>query len=587
MKSLISEIIKFQLIGEVLSEGRIEDAKAKFPQDTDVIDYFASQDPSGNNKYLPWEMKIYKELPPNAPPELKERHKELIVKLIKGFHQHSQRLQVKDINQYKTLADLNTVVAPLIKAAEEKAANKLQQEEGVSKIYEDANWLLLRPLTHETSCKYGAHTQWCVASRDTSQHFKSYTAEGLLIFLIHKKSDNKFAFYTDEEIMGGGTLDTVFEIYNPIDDDISFDFGIDGSVRNFFKGLVAGKMGDYLNTEGYDEDGESEYEIRYEGHHGPRMEWAYDESDLVEELIDITLDYFLGAGSGRNSLEKYKNVYRIFGLTIDIKGKTQNNPFTIKDENGEVILNSETLKDKNFNLYARRNGMNDYLHDYIYDIWADEIMDDMNFIHWLMEKVKKGGLNFEITGPGFTEEVKKEKVVDKKNVVMTTGEANSILTAFDAYLKKVGELIKKEKEEKIDKVMNDIKYDRLKDVSMCFNFDSMMKNINSLPTVKSTVIQILRNRGLLKGRLPRNFNPYNYNLASINNHHGGNRHLTNVCITSMYEVRHISEVPVMTNKGLKNLGWLYNRLYENGVRLNNGYSEVVQYMMDYQKRKNP
>jgi hypothetical protein len=102
MKSVLSEVIKIEILKRVLSEGRVEDAKSKYPQDTEVVDYFVSQDPAGNNKYLPWMMKTYKQAPEGA----RQQAKELISQMIKGFHQHSARLEKKDINQYKTLAEL-------------------------------------------------------------------------------------------------------------------------------------------------------------------------------------------------------------------------------------------------------------------------------------------------------------------------------------------------------------------------------------------------------------------------------------------------------------------------------------------------
>lgn len=71
MKSVLSEIIKIELVKSLLSEGRVEDAKAKYPQDTEVVDYFVSQDPAGNNKYLPWMMKTYQQVPADAPEGVK------------------------------------------------------------------------------------------------------------------------------------------------------------------------------------------------------------------------------------------------------------------------------------------------------------------------------------------------------------------------------------------------------------------------------------------------------------------------------------------------------------------------------------
>ena len=57
MSNLISEIIKFELIRGVLSEGRVEDAKAKYPEFENLIDFLVQNDPSGNNKYLMWFVK--------------------------------------------------------------------------------------------------------------------------------------------------------------------------------------------------------------------------------------------------------------------------------------------------------------------------------------------------------------------------------------------------------------------------------------------------------------------------------------------------------------------------------------------------
>ena len=54
--------MKLKLILEnvILSEGRLEDVKKRYPNvDPKIIDKFSEGDPSGNNKYLDWMVKSY------------------------------------------------------------------------------------------------------------------------------------------------------------------------------------------------------------------------------------------------------------------------------------------------------------------------------------------------------------------------------------------------------------------------------------------------------------------------------------------------------------------------------------------------
>jgi hypothetical protein len=70
------------------------------------------------------------------------------------------------------------------------------------KIYQDENIVVVAPLTHRSSCKYGSHTKWCTAVPSNDEHFNYYIQHGVLIYFIirspHKnttKSEYKFAYY--------------------------------------------------------------------------------------------------------------------------------------------------------------------------------------------------------------------------------------------------------------------------------------------------------------------------------------------------------------------------------------------------------
>lgn len=75
----------------------------------------------------------------------------------------------------------------------------LLEEKRLSKqthiIYHDDQWIVLLPLTHEASQKYGAGTRWCTSSMK-SDSFYEYTMNGMLIYFINKDNGYKIALHS-------------------------------------------------------------------------------------------------------------------------------------------------------------------------------------------------------------------------------------------------------------------------------------------------------------------------------------------------------------------------------------------------------
>ena len=90
-------------------------------------------------------------------------------------------------------------------------------------IYRDKNVLVVQPLTHTASCKYGAFTKWCTAVPETDTHFVRYTGDGVLIYFIikNKLEDIKFAYYFSYDEHG---KDTYGEFYDGEDDCYDYSF---------------------------------------------------------------------------------------------------------------------------------------------------------------------------------------------------------------------------------------------------------------------------------------------------------------------------------------------------------------------------
>lgn len=156
MRGLIKKIL--------LQEGRVEDMKKKYPEQEDIVDFFVNNDPSNNNKYLQWMMK---QVVNNG------QESGFVLSLVRHFHQNVQRLQKKDINQYKTLQQLQDDLSKIGKSEGEKE-RKIKRD-GAHVVFENDNVIALRPLNHEASCKYGAGTKWCVTMKGTDKYWKDYT----------------------------------------------------------------------------------------------------------------------------------------------------------------------------------------------------------------------------------------------------------------------------------------------------------------------------------------------------------------------------------------------------------------------------
>ncbi len=108
-------------------------------------------------------------------------------------HLENNRIERNDINQYDSWDDL---------ISEKNIADfKLMDKESVKqviKVYEDEEWLVVKPLSLKASLAYGSSTKWCTASKNNPDYFYRYSNEGILIYILNKKNGKKFGFYHGE-----------------------------------------------------------------------------------------------------------------------------------------------------------------------------------------------------------------------------------------------------------------------------------------------------------------------------------------------------------------------------------------------------
>lgn len=172
----------------LIKEGRKEDLKKKYSNkfDNEVLDFvFGISDLQDfNHKYTDF---VLKTLSPNEDVDL---HVDVAVQLVKDFDKYQSQLEKKDINQYDSIHELERALQEPLEKQKEKLLEKQ-----VQKIYEDDRFLVVVPLSHVASCKYGSGTKWCTTSSDDS-NFKRYTSEDRrLYYIIKKNTSEKTPYY--------------------------------------------------------------------------------------------------------------------------------------------------------------------------------------------------------------------------------------------------------------------------------------------------------------------------------------------------------------------------------------------------------
>ena len=120
----------------------------------------------------------------------------------------------KDISTYDSFQDIMTEIG---KASTKEMLKKSKKD--IMIVHDDDEWLFFKPLTHEAAITYGFGTKWCTSMKHEPEYFYRYSNQGVLIYVINKKTNRKFGSHSNGEVRIG--------IYDEIDNHIdSFETGL-------------------------------------------------------------------------------------------------------------------------------------------------------------------------------------------------------------------------------------------------------------------------------------------------------------------------------------------------------------------------
>lgn len=157
--------------------------------------------------------------------------------LLNEFDKLGSNLPKQDLYQYKSISELEQALNDF--------KNRLRRNykivNGANVVYEDNRFLVVNPLTHDSSCYFGSGTKWCTAA-STNQHFLNYNDDGKLFYILDRTKPTRDPSY---KIAVLKKFDGGISIYNALDD--KYDINIFETDEVYQK--IGQKIDEYLNSQ--------------------------------------------------------------------------------------------------------------------------------------------------------------------------------------------------------------------------------------------------------------------------------------------------------------------------------------------------
>ena len=202
---------------EFLSED-INAVKKYYPNiDDDMFMQLIQLDPTyrGNDsagKYGKWLLNLYNR------GNLSEEDFEEVTPLLNHFTTYRNRIQNKDLNSYKSLDALSDVLASVINDDSmltdrqklrflknvKSGKIKTDAENDYDVVFNNSNWIVCVPNTHEASMKLGKGTDWCTA-HENPEWYETYTyedGEEFSLYIMKNKHTGERFQYCDNPYRG-------------------------------------------------------------------------------------------------------------------------------------------------------------------------------------------------------------------------------------------------------------------------------------------------------------------------------------------------------------------------------------------------
>jgi hypothetical protein len=265
------------------------------------------------------------------------------IKIFTKFASYNERklIENNDVTTYSTWDQIEQAVA----LADVKSLDKKLEKE-IKKIYEDDEWLSLRPLSLEASMKYGANTKWCTTT-ESGQYYARYSSRGILIYNINKKTGYKVACFKnldpnhDNEFSWWDVTDRRIEVL-----DSEAPSAVLEAIRNEIKEMPVPNQ--TLMTQ----EESDKLEMYKSGNYrpgnyeeGPSLDRAYRSGGIIDHVQSSGTTITNWPSTGTGTIYTYNpNTFTVSSTTTDVGiGLGTSNPTAQLSITGDVAINDGDL----------------------------------------------------------------------------------------------------------------------------------------------------------------------------------------------------------------------------------------------------
>lgn len=167
------------------------DSFAEHKTEDKIVEHFAATgDPTPKKVYTSWILNQY------ATKVIRQEDSSRINATLALFDKVKSRLEVRDINKYKTLSELEDSIEPFAEVKSNKEIKRGIKSEGADLVYEDKNMSIYKLKNKEAAQLYGSNTRWCTAG-ESNNMFDYYNNKGPLYVIM--AGDRKYQIHADTQ----------------------------------------------------------------------------------------------------------------------------------------------------------------------------------------------------------------------------------------------------------------------------------------------------------------------------------------------------------------------------------------------------
>jgi len=183
----------------MLNESRVSSLVTKYTDiiGADAVNYFKDNDPTENNAYLEWMLKIFKNLSDSDKKRLsklkQENYKSIIV-FVKRFHNTKNKFpkEKKDINSYD---DIFSLYDQIVDYGKDYSDDAIEDTGDVQIHINNDEWLIFTPLEFDVAEEYGHNnpsvgSSWCVCY-ESNYFYDYFCPDGGITMIINKFDEKK------------------------------------------------------------------------------------------------------------------------------------------------------------------------------------------------------------------------------------------------------------------------------------------------------------------------------------------------------------------------------------------------------------